>query len=113
LSGLEIDERPTRRLADRHGGSLANRHDRLAAQQHAGERSLTRVDRVMEEDIVLELERDRSRQRGAPSGDVAFQRGHDADLRRLDGGERRRRRDEGEHRERSTATPLLVLYRSY
>src|SRR5713101_3365233 len=82
--GVRISIDSPRLLADRDLRQLAHREDGLAAQQHAHEGILRRADLVAPEDVVLELERERRRERGAGDRSPSVQRGDDPDgVRRL------------------------------
>src|SRR5439155_20876470 len=80
LAGVEIDRGAARDFGDRQGRALADGDDGLAAQEEAGKGAIAGDDAVVDEDVVLELQRDGLRGRRAGRGDVAFEGGDDTGL---------------------------------
>jgi hypothetical protein len=88
LAAVDLDGRAAGHLGDREHGPLADGDHGLAAEEHSRQRLIARGDPVLQEDVVLELQRDRLRG-GARRRHVAFEGGDHAGLGRLGPGERR------------------------
>jgi len=93
LARLEIDGGLARHFRDRQRGALAHRDHGLAAQQHARDRLIARRHRVVDEDVVPELEWLRC-ERDARDGDATLERRDDARLHGLCERKRRPKREE-------------------